>query len=216
MGSETYRMELDEPLFEVECAERDGPVVRTVKMVSLTPEKLRELYLKLEQYPGLFSDYTRGDYEAFLNHFIAQRPDGSVIALGLIFEVDDVGIVYLTNISPGFQAQAHLAFWDRKLKGRDKLVKKLLDFGFNFLKLHRIYVEIPMYAVPVMPWLEKKLGFVNEGRLREATIYFGQWYDVNLYSMLAGELNHGNEDQEHPEAEPSDPTVAGHTEDAPG
>jgi len=63
--------------------------------------------------------------------------------------------------------------------------KLLLDYGFNQLKLHRIWAEI--YAIDTAKKaLLPKLGFVLDGQHREAhRLEDGTWTDCLFYGILA-------------------------------
>jgi RimJ/RimL family protein N-acetyltransferase len=181
-------VELREPLFSVECAEPSGKIVRHVRAAQLSLEKFKYYYEKLSQFDTLFNDYIKGDFQAFVECFLYQDAQGQIRPTGLIWDVDDVGILYLAEIKPGQSAQAHFTFWDRRLRGREKLIREACRHVMDELQLHRITVEIPLYATPTMKFVENNLGFKKEGRMREAVLYNGDWFDVNLYSILDHEV----------------------------
>ncbi|KAK3378572.1 acyl-CoA N-acyltransferase [Podospora didyma] len=62
----------------------------------------------------------------------------------------------------------------------------VLDFGFNRAGLHRIELGALSYN-PSAIALYKKLGFVEEGRNREAILYERKWHDLVLMSVLEDE-----------------------------
>lgn len=157
-----------------------------MRPAALTINRLKHYYEKLKEFPTLFNSWVT-DEEEFLNSFLRQGPDG-IIATGLIWEVDDVGIFYLTEIIPGQDGLGHFTFWDKRTKGREELIREMVRFVFQFLKLHRITVEVPLYTAPWLPKFVENIGFVKEGRKREAVKYKGEWFDVNVYSILAGEV----------------------------
>lgn len=174
-------------IFNVICREPDGEVVRTVSPARLTIERLHFYYDKLREFPTLFNSWVTSE-EEFYNSFLGHGPDGELVAKGLIWEVDDVGLFFLTELIPGQDGLGHFTFWDRRTRGREELLREMIRFVFQFLKLHRITVEIPLYTAPWLPRFVEKVGFVKEGRKREAALYEGQWFDVNIYSILSGEI----------------------------
>lgn len=191
-------MESGAAVLEVECPEPEGKVVRRVEPVSLTAERLREYYDRLNEFPVLFNEHT-GSLEDFIRTFVRPRSDGlGVDATGLIWEVDDVGILYLTRLRPGVSAYGDFTFWDQRLRGREPLVREALRHVFERFGFHRIETEVALYARPAMAFVER-VGFKKEGRKREAVLYTPKdaeepkWFDTNLYSILSHEVMEGED-----------------------
>lgn len=128
-------------------------------------------------------------FESFVRIFFTAGANGEPVPQGIIYEVDDVGILFLTDLRPGKSATAHFQFWDRRFKGREELCRRMLRYAFDKFGFHRIIAEVGLYAVPEMAAVER-VGFKKEGRMREATKYQGEWFDVNLYSILEHEVEH--------------------------
>lgn len=64
--------------------------------------------------------------------------------------------------------------------------RTIIDFGFTTLRLHRISGAIgPDNAASIA--LVTRLGFTEEGRLRDHVFTNGAWRDSILYSLLAHE-----------------------------
>jgi RimJ/RimL family protein N-acetyltransferase len=181
------RMLSGEPFLSVECQEPEGIVTRSVRFSRLDANKIRFLYEKLSQFDTLFDDYIRDDFESFLKVFMSPLPDGDVEAAGLVWEVDDVGILYLTNIVPNVEALVHAAFWDRRLKGREELCREMIRLLMDQFDFHRLTARIGLYSKATLDFVER-VGFKKEGRLRQATLFKGEWFDVNIYSILKGEV----------------------------
>ncbi|EGO61365.1 hypothetical protein NEUTE1DRAFT_77319 [Neurospora tetrasperma FGSC 2508] len=62
----------------------------------------------------------------------------------------------------------------------------VLDYGFGRLGLHRIWLAAFEYNERACR-LYRNLGFVEEGREREAVLYERKWWDMLRFSMLEGE-----------------------------
>jgi RimJ/RimL family protein N-acetyltransferase len=183
-------MNEDEAILSVECDEPEGLVTRNVRFAPLTSSKLVYYGEKLSQFPTLFNRFVPR-IEDFLTSFITSDGNGGMKANGLLWEVDDVGLFFMTDIYPGYQATGHFTFWDRRFRGRESLVQEMLKYVFEEFGFLRIVAEVPLYSQPTMAAVER-VGFVKEGRLRKATWYNGQWWDVNIYSVLKDEvLNDG-------------------------
>ncbi|MGH3833396.1 MAG: GNAT family N-acetyltransferase [Pseudonocardiaceae bacterium] len=64
--------------------------------------------------------------------------------------------------------------------------RTIIDFGFTTLRLHRISAAIgPDNAASIV--IVTRLGFSEEGRLRDHVFTNGAWRDSILYSLLAHE-----------------------------
>ncbi|TCO62706.1 GNAT family N-acetyltransferase [Actinocrispum wychmicini] len=66
----------------------------------------------------------------------------------------------------------------------------LIDFGFSELGLHRISAAIGPENVASIA-VVRRLGFVEEGRLRDHVHTNGAWRDSVLYSLLVDEWRRG-------------------------
>lgn len=187
MGSSVAGVGQDETILSIECTEPEGTVVRHVRRCYLSFDKLRELYDRLGKFEVLFNNQHGGDFQSFVSNFVVQIGPDTFEPTGLFWEVDDVGLLYLTGIKPGYEATAHFSFWDRRYRGREKLLKEMIRYNFEHLRLHRLVAEVPMFAPALLAFVEK-LGFVKEGRRRKTTWYKGQWFDSNIYSILRDEV----------------------------
>jgi RimJ/RimL family protein N-acetyltransferase len=65
-------------------------------------------------------------------------------------------------------------------------IKLILDYGFNILNLHNIYLRVYSYNKQAIRCY-KKVGFKEVGRLREARQIAGKRYDEIYMDMLESE-----------------------------
>jgi RimJ/RimL family protein N-acetyltransferase len=193
MGSGSIVMDERDFVLEVVCHERNGQVVRHVKQTVLTLDRMQFLWHKLREFDVLFNDHVQGDFEAFVQHFIVQV-DGEYRASGLMWDVDDVGMFLVNDIKPAISASAHFVFWDRKFSGREELCREMVKYGMEEFQLKRVQVEVPLYARKTMSAVER-IGFVQEGRLRDTTLYKGEWFDSNIYSMIPTDFDESHHHQ---------------------
>ena len=63
-------------------------------------------------------------------------------------------------------------------------IQLLLDFGFNILNLHNIFLKVYSYNKPAIRCY-KKAGFKEAGRIREAKQIAGKRYDEIYMDILA-------------------------------
>lgn len=75
-------------------------------------------------------------------------------------------------------------FWSQGY-GTD-VVRTLLRHGFETLNLHRVGLDVFQYNSRAIG-LYRRVGFVEEGRRREARFFEGQYYDVILMGILRSE-----------------------------
>lgn len=179
---------MSEPIMTVQCIERAGPVMREVRPTKLSMERLKFLWNKLSKFDVLYNDFTRGSLEAFTEHFISQDATGELHPAGLMWDVDDVGILILKEVKPHVSAEAHYIFWDEIFFGREELCRRMLRYAFEKFYFQRIYTIIPIHATRTLNAVER-IGMVHEGRLRNAVLYEGKWFDANIYGVLPTDLD---------------------------
>lgn len=176
-------------VLRVECSEPDGEIVRLVRgPVQLTIERLRHYYEKLSGFDVIFNDFIGNDFENFLACFLYQDGEQNIRPTGLIWEVDDVGILYLTDIRAGLDAKAHFSFWDQRLRGREDLVRGMCVYVMEEYDLFWLIVEAPLYSRPTLKFVER-VGFEKQGRLEDAVPYKNELWDVNLYILLRSKFD---------------------------
>jgi ribosomal-protein-alanine N-acetyltransferase len=66
----------------------------------------------------------------------------------------------------------------------DEAVKKVLEYGFTFMKLHSVQANVNPNNIASIKLLEKN-GFVKEAHFRENYFYNGRFLDTAIYSLLA-------------------------------
>jgi RimJ/RimL family protein N-acetyltransferase len=181
----------EQPLFVETCDEPEGQIDRAVRFMPLTLENLKKFWDRSRQFPTLFGEEISADYTKFLNLIMHEGPNGIEIN-GLFWVVDDfVGMYYMTEIEPGFDAQVHYSFFDRRQKGRVNLSKAMLHYAFEKYEFRRFSVEIPLFVSKMTLNFIEEIGFKKEGRKRMKALYKGQWFDVSCYGLLREELDYG-------------------------
>ncbi|GAA2702039.1 GNAT family N-acetyltransferase [Actinoplanes palleronii] len=60
-------------------------------------------------------------------------------------------------------------------------------YGFDRMRLHRIWLTV-VVGNEAAHHIYQKIGFVDEGRLRQVSRRDGQWRDVHIMGLLDGEL----------------------------
>lgn len=113
----------------------------------------------VETYASLDIPFKQ-DPQAFLSH-LTERRDAWFVEAG------KVGLIYLTDVVPGFSAQANAVFWDRKLSAnRREAIKTVLATAFERFELIRVSALAPASNERMIAtW--KKVGFLPEGQIRK-------------------------------------------------
>ena len=125
-----------------------------------------------------FIENTMKDKDSVLLSIVAKKNDTLLGNIGLL-KIDkihrraDLGIALanLTYVSKGFGTEA---------------MKIMIDYGFNELNLHRIELFVHEFNERAIN-AYKKVGFVEEGRKREAHYYYGKYHDQIIMSILRQE-----------------------------
>ena len=105
--------------------------------------------------------------------------------------IDVPGIGYIGNIGlyltkKDKYAEFDIFIGDKKLWSQGygyDASKTILDYGFNKLNLHYIYLHVYSYSDRAIR-LYKKLGFKKEGVMRECVLYKGKYYDKIIMGLL--------------------------------
>lgn len=136
------------------------------------------LWEHVKKFRVLFSDNVQYDLPQF-TQFVMQ-------ATTVIMTVDDVGVVYLTDVNANGTAEAHFIFWDRRIAGRHKVILSAFQWMMDLLEIQRLNISIPVYAFSALK-RAKKLGLRLEGVRRKARLFEGKWHDEFLFGVLREE-----------------------------
>lgn len=101
-----------------------------------------------------------------------------------------IGVTGFENISwNNGTALIYIGIGEEKHRGRGyakEALKLTIEFGFEELNFHRIYLTVLEYNEPAI-MLYEKLGFKREGVYREFIHRDGRRYDMYLYGILRPE-----------------------------
>jgi diamine N-acetyltransferase len=118
---------------------------------------------------------------------------------------DERPFVIEARTEDGWEVIGNLAFFDIKWRERSAelgimigekrywnqgyggdALRALLKFGFDTLNLHRVFLRVYETNQRAIRAYEK-IGFVHEGRMRQAEYKMGRYIDVYLMSILRSE-----------------------------
>lgn len=169
-----------------------GPQFREEPQTFL--RKIGEVYVTASKFDILFSDYSKGDPELFVRQFL--NPRGAWFSVEKQSTGEEVGVLYLTELNPYWDAFAHISFWDSILPGREPVIWDTAQWVMETYALPRLSAEVPTYQKHFNRFV-RKLGFREEGLKRQAGLREGKRVDHYLYGMLANELKEVRNGKQH-------------------
>lgn len=144
-----------------------------------TTESLHDLWMKIKDFDRLFTDNVRWDEASFNERMLSHR--------SIVLETIN-GVIIGDILEENHLGRAHFIFWDKKLSIRTELLRNCLEWFFLVCNLNVVEVQIPDYARALRRFIERKLKFKYEGRLRSRMYYKGELTDALIYSMLKEEV----------------------------
>lgn len=174
--------------FEVEALCSDGRVYK-IRPMAWDLESIERVWGRWKDFE-ILSD----DIPATVDGFTYYVTAGGSIWFEVVDDQDQqVGLVYLNDLVPSLTSgryiscQFHATMWDAKAGPRVELARAFLIRIIQVFGFHRIQCEIPLRfggAIRVM----KRIGFKEEGVLRSARRYRGQWYNVLILGLIENEV----------------------------
>ena len=181
--SETSPVNVDGDNLHTSSSPTDHTGQLSWKPLVLTREKIASLWEKFKQFPVMFDDLTKGDYNLYINALMSPN--------SLFYEIgDEVGIAAATNINLRVDAVVHLIMFDRRLRGREEVILEILDDVFTRGRLARVTAAFPANRTTTRKLVER-LGFAHEGTLRNGMLIDGLYEDVIIYGLLREEMYGG-------------------------
>lgn len=152
-------------------------------------DKVKDLWDKLHEIPGLFDDLHVDRVDLFMN--MLRSPDTVWLE-----RTDGNGILYLTEVVPNLSANGHIVYWDKRLRGREEFTLNVLRWLMQSIPLVKVNVFLPDYAKVARAFTER-MGFKREGKLRNWSYQNGKLFDmfafgITLEEALNGQLNETN------------------------
>lgn len=142
-----------------------------------------------EYLPWVSNMHSLEDYKTFLQNAEQLFKEEKGIGFTIFYQENPVGNIGLYHINPSNKT-ASIGYWlDENVVGKGIVIKscaKLIDYGFQDLKLNRIEIKAAVnnhrsQAIP------KRLNFKMEGILREAEFVNSSFLDLYLFSLLKNE-----------------------------
>ncbi|MEU0878423.1 GNAT family protein [Lentzea sp. NPDC005914] len=159
-----------------------------MELVPLRPEFAPQMLAggphndEVNRLTGTHATFELADYEAYIERTLN---DPNRYTRAITEDGRFLGEVVLTINEHNRSAGMRIALWDGFGKGYGTVaIKHVLDHAFTVRNLHRVDLEVYEFndrAIHVY----KKLGFREEGRLRDALLWDGEFYDAIVMSVLS-------------------------------
>ncbi len=135
--------------------------------------------------------YTLEETEHYISAIVSQST-----AKGYLIEYKEteqtVGIVSLINIDyKNRSAECIIDIGVKDMWGKGigtAAISLILEFAFNELNLQRVYLQVFSFNERAIK-LYEKMGFVHEGKFRQALYRSGNWHDIVIMGILKDEYN---------------------------
>lgn len=182
-------MDENNSVLDMRSSERSGDDISAVKPFNFRyvsvinpstyePEKLKQLWARLQTQDYAFDDFTRGDIAVFA---------ASMCELGSFHFEGRVGYAVIRNLYKCDNGYIHYVCWDRgSFKEMLNAAREIIDFAFTRLKVERLTAPVPAYNEQAKR-LAIMLGFKFEGEMRNAILYRERHHNVSLFGMLRGD-----------------------------
>jgi len=153
--------------------------------------ELLELYSnkKVQKYTDNELINDKNDIEKLIKSSTEKINKKKLIFLGIFFKNKLIGTIktYDINLKHSFASLGILLNQEYWYKGIMKeALTYFLDYYFNKLKFNRIEAQTFVKNYPAIKLFEK-LGFKNEGKLRQNFLISGKFEDSYMFSMLRNE-----------------------------
>jgi ribosomal-protein-alanine N-acetyltransferase len=130
------------------------------------------------------SPYTLGDAQAYIK---LQQSKNPALSMGIYYKTQIIGVITLRPGEDVYRFSAEIGYWiGRPYWGKGimtKAIKLMLHYGFDTLKLHRIFADVYSTNPPSMHVLEK-CGFTLEGINKHAAFKLGEFVNTHKYAIV--------------------------------
>jgi RimJ/RimL family protein N-acetyltransferase len=127
-------------------------------------------------------------FEEVERYVAARKEQTDRVDLAIIRIEDDklLGEIVLNNLNEHNESMGfRIALTSEQGKGYGtEAIRLVLRYAFDVIGLHRVELEVYDFNARAIASY-RKCGFVEEGRLRDALRWDGQWHDALLMSVLS-------------------------------
>ncbi|MBE4909817.1 GNAT family N-acetyltransferase [Bacillus luteolus] len=136
-------------------------------------------------------DYTTKpeDTNEFIKMSISGFADRKSVTTVILFKGVIVGVAGFNSINWSNKT-AQIGYWlGKEYQGNGimtKVTKALVEYAFNELKLNKVEIRVATENIKSRS-IPERLGFINEGCIRQAEWLYDHYVDHYIYGMLADE-----------------------------
>ncbi|WP_338470536.1 GNAT family protein [Niallia sp. XMNu-256] len=139
--------------------------------------------------PWIDSIFSPAQFQSIISGWLRQYYDKNGFQLGIRYRNHLIGAIGLHSID-WYNKQTTIGYYlAQGFEGKGimtKSVQALLDYIFHSLKLHRVEIRCGVNnhksrAIPI------RLGFKEEGVIRDGEFLYDHYHDLVVYGMLAHE-----------------------------
>lgn len=145
-------------------------------------------YLR-EWLPWVDSMKKESDYEPIIEMWLKQFSDQDGFQTGISFNGKLVGMIGLQGINR-VNSTTEVGYWlAEEYQGNGIMsaaVKVIVNLAFNEYDVNRVTIQCGLKNIKSQA-IPKRLGFTQDGIIREAEYLYDHYHDLVLYSMLAKE-----------------------------
>lgn len=143
------------------------------------------------EYSGQFKLLNMADQYNWFNQ-LSQKNLNRIVFMIMDNHKKALGTCSLTNIDRNNKsAEVGIMIGDINSQGKGygkESLRKILDYGFNNINLHRIEAKIFEFN-KISLRLFERLNFKYESTSRESLWRNKKWWDIYVYSILSNEFN---------------------------
>ncbi len=168
-----------------------------LNLVEIKQEHLGDIFTlfgdsRVTQFYNIVTLNNEIEAQRFIDWFQNRFADKLGIRWGISLKSKDniIGTIGFNNFAKrhraniGYDLQSN--FWNKGIS--TEALKAVIEFGFNQLEINRIEAEV-MQGNIISEKLLTKLGFKNEGVLRQWMYWNDKHYDMTMYSLLKSDLS---------------------------
>lgn len=139
--------------------------------------------------PWVDSSKSVQDTQAFLNNAMRYNRGGQQLNTVILYNKEVVGVISFNAIYR-MNRKAEIGYWVAKdFQGKGIITRactKLISYGFKHLSLNRIYIRVAS-TNEASKKIPERLGLTYDGTLREDSLLYDEFVDINVYSILKSE-----------------------------
>lgn len=154
-----------------------------VQDMTLSPDKLRQVWRMLRKQRTLFSDLTSGD----VGNFVASVTSSNSVWFEVRQNGVIVGIIWFGDLHLVTDCLAHMVFFDREILDKKEVCIAAMKWMFRNFPLQRMSVTPPVMYKKTINFL-KIVGFKQEGLKRRGSLIGGRWWDLAMFGITRIEV----------------------------